>query len=121
MQGAVDLDEKAGKLSPFPQIVVVQHDPMQFYIAVEKQILLESDSTKDSIIDLISVYFTFDIAYPKLLYPVCLFLQHYVLVIVDKQLFQITSPSYFLLWINVTGFGKTLRMRSARDSRNARF
>ena len=57
MQGAVDLDEEAGKLSPFPQIVVVQHDDsMQFYIAVEKQILLESDSTKDSI-DLTSVYF----------------------------------------------------------------
>ena len=46
---------------------------MQFYIAVENQILLESDSIKDSIIDLISVYFTFDIAYPKLLYPVAMF------------------------------------------------
>lgn len=73
-------------LPPFPQIVVVQHDDsIQFYIVVEKQVLLESDSIKDSIIDLISVYFTFDIAYPKLLYPVCLFLQHHVLDIVDKQ------------------------------------
>ena len=68
-QGAIDLDEEAGKLPPFPQIVVVQpDDSMQCYIAVEKQILLESDSIKDSIIDLISVYLTFDIAYPKLYY-----------------------------------------------------
>ena len=37
-QGAIDLDEEAGNLPPFPQIVVVQLDKsMQFYIAVEKQ------------------------------------------------------------------------------------
>ena len=84
-QGDIDLDEEAGKLPPFPQIVVVQHDSKQFYIVVEKQVLLESGSVKDSLIDLISVYFTFDIAYPKLPYPVCLFLQHHVLGIIDKQ------------------------------------
>ena len=60
-------------------------DSTQFYIVVEKEVLLECESIKDSIIDLISVYFTFDIEYPKQLYPVCLFLQHYVLEIVDNQ------------------------------------
>ncbi len=37
-QDAIDLDEEAGNLPPFPQIVVVQlDDSMQFYVAVENQ------------------------------------------------------------------------------------
>ena len=75
-QGAIDLDEVVSRLQPF--LVVVQHnDSMQVYIAVEK--MLESENIYENIIDLISVYFTFDIAYPKQLYPLCLFLQHHVL------------------------------------------
>ena len=86
MQGAIDLDEEAKKLPLFPQIMVLQHnDSMQVYIAVEKEILLESENIHESIIDLICVYFTFDIAYPKQLNPICLFLQHHVLELVDKQ------------------------------------
>ena len=64
--------------------MVLQHNnSMQVYIAVEIEILLESENI-ESIIDLIRVYFTFDIAYPKQLNPICLLVQHYVLEL-DKQ------------------------------------
>ena len=80
----MDVDEEAEKLPPFPQIIVLNHDQQQ-YIVVEKNVLLESDGIKGSILDLIGAYFTFDISYPKKLYPVLLFIQHVMLNIVDKQ------------------------------------
>ena len=64
-------------------LYLLQHNDSD--IAVEKEILLESENIHESIIDLICVYFTFDIAYPKQLNPMCLFLQHHVLDLVDKQ------------------------------------
>lgn len=82
----MDVDEEAEKLPPFPQIIVLKHDQQQqYYIVVEKDVLLESDGIEGSILDLIGAYFTFDISYPKKLYPVLLFIQHVMLNIVDKQ------------------------------------
>ena len=79
----MDVDEEAEKLPPFPQIIVLKHDQQQYYIVVEKNVLLESDGIEGSILDLIGAYFTFDISYPKKLYPVLLFIQHVMLNIVD--------------------------------------
>ena len=81
----MDVDEEAEKLPPFPQIIVLKHcQQQQYYIVVEKNVL-ESDGVEESILDLIGAYFTFDISYPKKLYPVLLFIQHIMLNIVDKQ------------------------------------
>ena len=80
----MDVDEEAEKLPPFPQIIVLNHDQQQ-YIVVEKDVLLESVGIEGSILDLIGAYFTFDISYPKKLYPVLLFIQHVMLNIVNKQ------------------------------------
>ncbi len=54
-----------------PAIVVATSDTAKQIF--EREILI--DMAK-ALVDLISVYFTFDIAYPKPLYPVFLFLQH---------------------------------------------
>ena len=79
----MDVDEEAEKLPPFPQIIVLKHcQQQQYYIVVEKNVLLEIEG---SIVDLIGAYFTFDISYPKKLHPVLLFIQHIMLNIVDKQ------------------------------------
>ena len=61
-----------------------QHD-CQVFICAEKSIFLESQSLKDSIIDLIAVYFIFNIAYPKYLDAILLFFQHFVFKIKDQQ------------------------------------
>jgi hypothetical protein len=44
VQDIVDVDEEAEKLPPFPQIIVLKHcQQQQYYIVVEKNVLLESD------------------------------------------------------------------------------
>lgn len=57
----------------------------QVFICAEGSVLLESKSIKDSIIDLISIYYIFDISYPKCLNSVLLFFQHYVFNLKDQQ------------------------------------
>ena len=85
-QGTVNLDEEAERLPSFPQVIRLGHDESaQYYIVVEKKVLLESANIQESILDLISTYFCFDIAYPRQLYPVFLFIQHIILNIMDKQ------------------------------------
>lgn len=58
----------------------------QLFIITEQKIFRESTSFIDAVKDLFAVYYVFDIAYPKPLYPVLLFLQRYVLNIKDSQL-----------------------------------
>ena len=54
-------------------------------VVAECEIFTESLSVYNAILDLISVYyFAFNIAYPKPLYPLFLFVQHYVLLIKDS-------------------------------------
>ena len=83
------MDAQVEKLPPFPQIVDLRSHMAkeQFFIAVEKHILLESRCINTALLDMMSVYFTFDIAYPKLkpLYSLFLFIQHFVLNIRDSQ------------------------------------
>ena len=80
------MDAQVEKLPPFPQIVAFCSDMAeeQFFIAVEKHVLLESRCINTALLDMMSVYFTFDIAYPKPLYSL-LFIQRFVLNIRDSQ------------------------------------
>ena len=81
------MDAQVEKLPPFPQIVALRSDMAeeQFFIAVEKHVLLESRCINTALLDMMSVYFTFDIAYPKPLYSLLLFIQRFVLNIRDSQ------------------------------------
>ena len=67
-------------------MIILRHDEgVQLFISVENKILVESVNIKQGILDLISTYCSFDIAYPRQLYPVLVFIQHIILKIVDKQ------------------------------------
>lgn len=87
IQDTVDLDAQVEKLPPFLQIVALRSDMAeeQFFIAVEKHVLLESRCINTALLDMMSVYFTFDIAYPNPLYSLLLFIQRFVLNIRDSQ------------------------------------
>ena len=61
-------------------------DASQIFICCEGQIYIESKSMKDALFDLISTYFIFDIAYPKSLCSVLMFLQHHVFNLHDDQM-----------------------------------
>lgn len=64
---------------------LLEAENCQFFVYSEQDILLESKSVKDAIIDLIATYYVFDIAYPKPLNAVLLFFQHHVFQIKDDQ------------------------------------
>ena len=74
------------EMSPAPAIVVVNSDAAkQIMLVVEKEILLECCDMTTAVVDLMSAFFTFDIAYPKPLNRLCLFIQHFILGIIDDQ------------------------------------
>ena len=53
-------------------------------VCSEQQLLFESKSVKDGVIDLIATYFVFNIAYPKPVHGILLFFQHYVFQLRDS-------------------------------------
>ncbi len=57
----------------------------QYFVACEQNLLCESKSVLDSIVDLIATYYVFDIAYPKAIAPVIMFIQSYVFGLKDSQ------------------------------------
>ena len=86
IQDCEDLEKITGELPPAPRIVVLTSDESkQFFVVAEKEILTESTSLKRALVDVIAAFFTFDMAYPKQLYPVLLFIQHHILDIKDDQ------------------------------------
>ena len=87
LQDTVDLNAEVEKLPPFPQIILLRSDiaEEQCFIAVEKQVMVESRCINTALLDMMSVYFAFDIAYPRPLYSLLVFIQHYVLGIRDSQ------------------------------------
>jgi len=66
-----------------PYIAKLQHD--QYYVVAEKAIITENTQLLDAIINTICAYFAFNIAYPKGIYPLLIFLQRYVTGIKDQQ------------------------------------
>lgn len=70
----------------YPYIVPVKTDEhIQYYVAAERVLFAESKSLFSAILNLISVYFTFNIMYPKPLYSLFIFVQHIVLLVKDSQ------------------------------------
>ena len=72
--------------SPHPVIVkLVGQTSQQHFICVEKAVLCECGDLKDARQTLIATYYVFDIAYPKQLNPILLFIPQYLLGIKDDQ------------------------------------
>ena len=71
-----------------PYIVVIEVDvtKRQFFVVVERNIIIESNTFQDALTDMIALYFTIDITYPSSLYPVLLTIQRFVLGIKNKQI-----------------------------------
>ena len=66
-----------------PYIAKIQDD--QYFIIIEREIVLECTQFLDAVVNMICGYFAFDISYPTSLYPVLIFIQRYVLGIKDNQ------------------------------------
>ena len=71
-----------------PYIVVIKIDvtKRQFFVVVERSIIIETDTFEDALTDMIALYFTMDITYASSLYPVLLTIQRFVLGIKDMQI-----------------------------------
>ena len=79
-----DLQEKLGHVFPYI-IVLVGDSAVQFFIVAEQLILADSENFIDMLLALIGAYYAFNIAYPRQLYPLCIFIQHFIIKLVDKQ------------------------------------
>ena len=72
--------------APFIAVTGLYDDStIQYFICAEQAIYLEAKTLRDVITDLITVYFVFNIAYPKSISPVLIFFQHFVFELADKQ------------------------------------
>ena len=86
MQILCDLDEEVSKLPyVYLYIAVVEGDSNAQFFLVAEVIVSESDGFLDALCDLICAYFTYNIVYPKPLYPVLLFIQRFIMDIKDSQ------------------------------------
>ena len=85
----VDLEAEMSQIEQAAPFIVITGIPSdettQFFICAEKEVVMESKTLRDAVIDLISYYFIFDISYPKFVDSVHLFFQHYVFKLTDKQ------------------------------------
>ena len=85
----IDLEAEVSQIEQAAPFIVMTGIPgdetTQFFICAEKEVVMESKTLRDAIIDLISYYFIFDISYPKFVNSVHLFFQHYVFKLTDKQ------------------------------------
>ena len=81
-----NLDEEAMTLSEnHPYMgVVIGGTSLQVFVIVERTVL-ETVEASTALSGLIAAYFSFNMTYPKGLYPLLIFIQHYILKIKDKQ------------------------------------
>ena len=81
MQGCVDINEfvTANNVQQ-PHIVATESDEnVEYHIYIESECLVTVNCVADVLADLICAYFVFNIACPNSLYPILIFLQHFVL------------------------------------------
>ena len=65
--------------------LVVGGTLLQIILTAECRILEPLKKSSSTLVSLIAVYFTFNMVYPKLLYPILISIQYFVLEIKDKQ------------------------------------
>lgn len=90
-----NLDERAMSLSEnHPYLgVVIGGTSLQVYVIVERTVL-ETVEVSSALSGLIATYFSFNMSYPKGLYPLLIFIQHFLLGIKDKQVTPITLTKF---------------------------
>ena len=71
---------------PYIVVIKIAVTKPQFFVVVERSIIIETNTFEDALTDMIALYFTMDITYPSSLYPVLLTIQRFVLGIKDKQI-----------------------------------
>ena len=64
---------------------VVGDSSAQVFLIAERCVLGSPNNAISTLTSLMGIYFSFNMAYPKPLYPICIFLQHFVLEILDTQ------------------------------------
>ena len=73
-------------LERFPnEPFILKAEENQYYVVAEKCIIAQNTTFMDAMANLICAYFAFDIAYPKPLRPILIFIQRYIMGIKDKQ------------------------------------
>ena len=87
MQGSVDIEEETEKLGrKEPYILLSESDETtKYHIIVENTCMVTTHTLPDALVNIICTYFIFDMAYPKQMYPLLIFLQHFVFNLKDRQ------------------------------------
>ena len=82
-----DVDKEVMSIAQnFPYIVMLTGDEnIQFLLVAERKALTSTDNFMEILTALVAAYFTFNIEYPKALYPIFIFLQHFVMELKDCQ------------------------------------
>ena len=68
-----------------PYIAIAEAGESQYFVVVERKVMVQSITFQDALIDMISCYFALNITYPPTLYPVLLTIQRFAMGIKDKQ------------------------------------
>ena len=77
-------------------VVAIGDSAILINITAERYLFGSASNAIGALVGLIAFYYTFDIVYPKPLYPIYIFLQHFVFKIVDTQKIPETvKRSYF--------------------------
>ena len=66
-------------------LVVHSNENRQYLIVAEKRVYLEASSLQKALEALFCMYYVYDMAYPKPLHSVFIFIQHFILKLVDNQ------------------------------------
>ena len=88
MQASADLEAEISQLkisSPYIIITTNDNNNRQYFVIVEDMVFIQSVDFTEALLDLICIFFCFNIEYPKQLYPLLIFLQHHVCNIKDEQ------------------------------------
>ena len=71
-----------------PYIAIIEDgETQQIFLVVERIVMSSCESFYEALWGLISVYFVFDILYPKFLHATLIFIQHLVMDVKDSQTF----------------------------------
>ena len=78
----IDVDREISEIAQSAPYIVqtgrAGSENVQFFIACERQVVCESKSLLDAVIDLIACYYVFDISYPKGVQGILVFFEHCV-------------------------------------------
>ena len=85
----LDLEKEVHSLKQAAPFLIFSGEPgtesAQYFVVCEQNLLCESKSVVDSILDLVATYYVFDIVYPKAIAPVIMFFHTYIFGLKNNQ------------------------------------